>query len=144
MSNWFVSAETEPEAPPTVEAKPEPLVPIDMTPFDLYWAFYTNLAYTDLQKQRVWEDEYAGQCVEWTGRLENIETASFSRGFVVTMQHADSVERVPIVIHAPSTLEDTLLEWQIGHRQTYRATLKAFGERREYSDDEPITADWGC
>ena len=92
---------------------------------------------TDLQKKERWK-QYKGQCVEWTGVLAHLDEGWLS-GINIGMKHLRSTFTYDVLIDAPDSERDRLMDWVIGNRYTYRATLNQYG-----GAIMPITADWGC
>ena len=91
---------------------------------------------SDLQKEERWK-QYNGLCVEWTGTLEHLDSAMFG-GFNIGMKHLRATFTYDVLVHAPESLKETLMSWQLGNRYTYRGTLKNYGVLL------PISMDWGC
>ena len=91
---------------------------------------------SDLQKEEQWK-QYRGLCVEWTGELAHLDSAMFG-GFDIGMKHLRGTFTYDVLVHAPESLKDTLMSWQLGNRYKYRGTLKDYGVLL------PISMDLGC
>lgn len=113
------------EEPASAEAERETAVS-GITFREVNDAFGIESRMTDLQKDRLWESDYDGRCVEWTGELTSLDEGLFS-GYVAQFRHLSTTFVSDVVMQAPNSAEDELLTWSIGSHYTYRARLESYG-----------------
>lgn len=92
---------------------------------------------TDLQKDHAWR-AYRGKCVEWRGELTYMDEG-FLGGITIGFRHRRDTLTYDVLVTAPGSLKETLLEWRQGNNYRYRVTLEDYP-----GVIMPITAAWGC
>ena len=98
--------------------------------------FGLNSSLTELQKKEIWKS-YENKCIQWTGRLEHLDTGLFG-GIQIGMKHNSATFTYDVLISAPNSEKERLMQWKMGHAYTYKGRLKDWGAII------PISVDWGC
>ena len=93
--------------------------------------------WTDLRKKEEWK-EYKGKCVQWTGELAYLEQGWLG-GISIGFKHLPYTLTYDVLISAPRSEKDRLMQLEQGTSYRYKATLDDYG-----GAILPITADWGC
>lgn len=94
-------------------------------------------ALTDLQKREAWK-AYRGKCVRWTGELVYVDE-SFLGDLSVGFRHKKMTLTYDVLVRAPRSARQQLMQLRQGARYEYTATLRNYG-----GAILPISADWGC
>ena len=99
--------------------------------------FSPESKWTDLRKKEEWK-KYKGKCVVWEGELAYLEQGWFG-GLSVGFKHLPHTFTYDVLVSAPRSVKDRLMQWEQGATYKYKATLKDYG-----GAILPISTDWGC
>lgn len=106
-------------------------VSITKTYDDLWSVFSPNSKYTDLQKERIFNEEYLGKYVQWTGRVKDVD-ASVLDNLRLYVEHRNKgdfdMSGGDATIYMNKDQYDKLIEVQKGDEVTYLAKFKSFGD----------------
>ncbi len=119
-------------APSTSASKVSPI-----TFEEVHRQFSPDAGLTELQKDHAWE-RYKGKCIEWTGELVSMDEG-FLGGINIGFRHREETFTFDVLVRAPESMKDVLLELRKGKRYTYKATLDTYP-----GAIMPVTADYGC
>ena len=104
---------------------------------EVHSKFSSQGSLTDPQKEEAWE-EYEGKCIEWEGELVLLDE-SFFGDIYIGFKHIPATFTYDVLVSAPDSEKEKLLQWQQGETYRYKATLREYG-----GSMTPIKADWGC
>ncbi len=115
---------------------PQPKLPPQITYLnknynDLWNIFSPQSKYTDLQKKKIFADEYKDRYVKWTGRVMEVD-ASILDNLRLYVEHRNKGDfdyyGGDMVIYMQKDQYDNLLKLKKGDQVTYSAKFNGFGE----------------
>jgi energy-coupling factor transporter transmembrane protein EcfT len=114
---------------------------------DFYSVFNPNSAYTNLQKQSIFDEEYKDRYVKWTGKVQNVDMSVLDnlrlyvshedKSIVATLLGGD------VVVYMNQNQYDKLLKLKKGQQVTFSARVRAYSKFITYEfflDDGEIVS----
>lgn len=98
---------------------------------DLWSVFNPQSKYTDLQKEKIFNDDYKGKYAEWTGRVKDVD-ASILDNLKLHIEHRNKedfdLNGGDVTVYMKKNQLEKLLELQKGDEVTYSALFKDFAD----------------
>lgn len=120
------TTQTETKEPP----KPQKIF-ITKTYNDLWSVFSPQSRYTDLQKEKIFDEEYRGKYVKWIGRVRDVD-ASILDNLRLYIEHRNKRDfdlgGGDMTVYMNRDQYDKLIELKKGDEVTYSAKFKSFGD----------------
>lgn len=97
---------------------------------ELWSIFKPNSRYTDLQKEKIFDREYKGKYVLWSGRIKNIDTTMFDHKIVVFVEERNKkmydIDGGDIVLYLDKKDYDKVIDFNKGDNITYQGKFIMF------------------
>jgi len=104
---------------------------IDSNYDDLWSVFSPSSKYTDLQKEKIFNEEYKGKYVEWTGTVKDVDTSILDSLILYVAQRDKGLydfDGGDLVIYMNKDQYDNLIEVSKGDTIIYSGKFTSFGE----------------
>lgn len=125
------NTETLTESQPSTEAQKPQKTYITKTYDDLWSVFSPNSDYTDLQKEKIFDEQYKGKYVKWTGRVKDVD-ASILDNLRLYIEHRNKADfdwdGGDVTLYMNKDQYDKLIELKKGDEVSYSAKFKSFGD----------------
>lgn len=100
--------------------------------YDNLWSIFSPKSdYTDLQKEKIFDEQYKGRYVKWTGRVKDVD-ASILDNLRLYIEHRNKNDfdwdGGDVTLYMNKDQYDKLIELKKGDEVSYSAKFKSFGE----------------